>query len=116
MVFRASAPGRRMMSEKFEGSERPRPKEERAGANKDIAPVLKGWDYETGSINVRKIVGIDGREKLQMRLDLGLLQMEVHGRPDGVRPHGKESYLEYFEDKLDRYKRENGGSVVGFAL
>jgi hypothetical protein len=101
------------MSEKSERSAAGR--EDRAAQSKDIAPVLKGWDYETGSINVRKIVGLDGREKLQMRLDLGLLQMEVHGRPDGVRPHGKESYLEYYEDKLSRHRRENG-STVGFAL
>ena len=36
----------------------------------------------------RKIVGEDGKEKLQVRLDLGLLQMELNGRPDGERPHG----------------------------
>lgn len=105
------------MSEKFERSagRDDRGREDRASESKDIAPVLKGWDYEAGSINVRKIVGVDGKEKLQMRLDLGLLQMEVHGRPDGVRPHGKESYLEYFEEKLIRHKREKG-SVEGFAL
>ena len=32
-----------------------------------------------------------------MRIDLGLLQMEVSGRPDGDRPHGHESLLEYHE-------------------
>ena len=30
---------------------------------KDIAPLLKGWDYEAGAINVRKITGLDGKEK-----------------------------------------------------
>src|SRR5882757_8022705 len=113
MVYFRDAREKIAMSER---DERSHGREERGSAeSKDITPMLKGWDYETGSINVRKIVGIDGKEKLQMRLDLGLLQMEVHGRPDGVRPHGRESYLEYFEDKLDRYKRENG-SVLGFAL
>ena len=28
--------------------------------SKDITPVLKGWDYEAGTINVRKINGVDG--------------------------------------------------------
>src|SRR4051794_7634989 len=54
--------------------------------SKDVTPVLRGWDYESGTINVRKIYGLDGQPKLQMRLDLGLLQMEMNGRPDGVRP------------------------------
>jgi hypothetical protein len=62
--------------------------------SRDITPVLKGWDYEPGTINVRKVVGNDGIPKLQMRLDLGLFQMEMTGRPDGVRPHGHESLLD----------------------
>src|SRR5437016_11479202 len=105
------------MSEK---SERPGQREERSAAShdlgKDISTVLKGWDYEAGAINVRKIPGLDGREKLQMRLDLGLLQMELTGRPDGCRPHGRESYLEYYEDQRRGYEKENGGASAGFAL
>ena len=92
-----------MSSDPFEpGIPPPNPSEKRASQSKDIAPVLRGWEYEPGSINVRKISGLDGREKIQMRLDLGLLQMEVTGRPDGERPHGCESLLEYFEKRLDR--------------
>src|SRR3954466_2778949 len=87
----------------------------RPGETKDIAPALRGWGYEAGAINVRKITGLDGREKLQMRLDLGLLQMEVHGRPDGHRPHGKESYLHYYEEQLTRHMRSHG-SDDGFNL
>lgn len=83
--------------------------------SKDITPVLKGWDYESGTINVRKINGSDGAPKLQMRLDLGLLQMEMTGRPDGARPHGFESLLEYHEDQLADFRRMNG-SDIGFAL
>jgi hypothetical protein len=82
---------------------------------KDISPVLNGWEYEPGAINVRKVPGLDGREKLQMRLDLGLLQMEVTGRPDGHRPHGCESILEYFEKKLSQHRR-NYGTTSGFHL
>jgi hypothetical protein len=83
--------------------------------NKDIAPVLNGWDYEPGTINVRKIRGTDGLPKLQMRQDLGLLQMELTGRPDGQRPHGFESLLEYHEKKLREHKRRNG-TELGFHL
>jgi hypothetical protein len=83
--------------------------------SKDITPVLRGWDYESGTINVRKIYGLDGQPKLQMRLDLGLLQMEMNGRPDGVRPHGYESLLEYFENKLSDHTRRNG-TELGFQI
>jgi len=85
------------------------------GGNKDIQPILKGWDYEAGSINVRKVRGADGEPKLQMRLDLGLLQMELNGRPDGQRPHGYESLLEYFQAQLDEHASANG-TELGFHL
>jgi len=83
---------------------------------KDITPVLRGWDYEPGTINVRKVSGLDGSPKLQMRQDLGLLQMEMTGRPDGRRPHGYESLLEYFETQLADHRRRNEGNEDGFHL
>lgn len=82
---------------------------------KDITPILKGWEYETGTINVRKIIGLDGEPKVQMRLDLGLLQMEMHGRPDGNRPFGCESLLDYHEKQLRSHRRRNG-TELGFHL
>jgi UvrB/UvrC motif-containing protein len=88
---------------------------EAKSAPKDITPMLKGWDYEPGTINVRKISGIDGSPKLQMRLDLGLLQMEMTGRPDGVRPHGCESLLDYFEQQLTDHRTQHG-TELGFHL
>ena len=86
-----------------------------AGSSKDISHVLKGWDYESGTINVRKVTGTDGSLKLQMRLDLGLLQMELTGRPDGARPHGCESLLDYFEDQLKDHEARNG-TDLGFQI
>ena len=83
--------------------------------SKDILPMLKGWDYEPGTINVRKINGLDGKPKLQMRLDLGLLQMELSGRPDGAKPHGYDSLLDYYEEQLKEHKSTNG-SELGFHL
>jgi hypothetical protein len=63
----------------------------------DLNTILKDWPHESGAIKVRKIVGLDGREKLQLRIDLGVLQMEMSGRPDGTRPHGAESLLAYHQ-------------------
>lgn len=67
----------------------------------DLSSILKQWPYESGQINVRLITGDDGEPKVQMRLDLGLLQMEAFGRPDGERPQGYESLLEYFESLVE---------------
>ncbi len=94
---------------------RPEPRTEGRASNKDITPVLRGWDYEPGTINVRKVSGLDGAPKLQMRLDLGLLQMEMTGRPDGTRPHGCESLLDYFEKQLIDHRRRNG-TDLGFQI
>src|SRR5207237_2582025 len=45
----------------------------------------------------------------------GLLQMEMSGRPDGMRPHGHESLLDYFESLLADHQRRNG-TDLGFHL
>jgi hypothetical protein len=81
----------------------------------DIGQTLRDWPYEPGQITVRKISGNDGREKIQLRLDLGLLQMETTGRPDGARPHGRESLLSYYEQKLQDHKDAHG-TDEGFKL
>lgn len=68
----------------------------------DLNWLVKDWSHESGSIKVRKIMGLDGREKLQLRIDLGLLQMEMEGRPDGQRPHNCESLLIYHQRRAKR--------------
>src|SRR6266513_884274 len=68
----------------------------------DLNTILKDWPHENGHVKVRKITGLDGREKLQLRVDLGVLQMEVTGRPDGQRPHNCESLLEYHQRRAVR--------------
>ncbi len=65
--------------------------------NQDIRPILAGWDFEPDRVQVRIISGQDRTEKIQMRIDLGLIQMEIDGRPDGERPEGYESLLELYE-------------------
>ncbi|MEM8758083.1 MAG: UvrB/UvrC motif-containing protein [Planctomycetota bacterium] len=67
----------------------------------DLTELLEGWPYEPGRINVRLIERADGERRLQVRLDLGVLQMELDGRPDGHRPHGFESLLDVYEAGLN---------------
>lgn len=64
--------------------------------NFDISGILKGWDYDPTSVSARWVKGADGRLKVQLRLDLGLFQMEAEGRPDGSRPRGYRSLLDYY--------------------
>jgi hypothetical protein len=59
----------------------------------DLNDMLRDWPHEPGQIKVRRILGSDGKEKIQLRIDLGVIQMETTGRPDGERPHGCESLL-----------------------
>jgi hypothetical protein len=66
-------------------------------SNLDLNNLLEGWPHEPGQVKARKIIGRDGREKVQLRIDLGLIQMELHGRPDGHRPNGFESLLQYHQ-------------------
>jgi len=68
----------------------------------DLNTILKDWPHENGNVKVRKVAGLDGREKLQLRVDLGVLQMEMTGRPDGQRPHNCESLLEYYQRRAAR--------------
>lgn len=78
----------------------------------DISGILAGWTYNADQINARRVIADDGEERIQVRLDLGILQMHTTGRPDGSRPMGYESLLEYFEDQLDNSeedRRHEGG-------
>lgn len=61
----------------------------------DIDHVLKNWPYEPGEVAARLVTVNKDREVLQMRIDLGVLQLEVEGRPDGARPGGAETYFDY---------------------
>jgi len=84
--------------------------------NFDISHLLEQWDYQPGQVVVRRFVGKDGTEKIQLRVDLGLLQMNAHGRPDGKRPFGHPSLLDYYLAKLQQHARAHDGSEEGFVL
>lgn len=60
-----------------------------------IDQILQQWAYEPGEVSARLVRGADERELLQMRIDMGILQLEVSGRPDGTRPGGAETYFDY---------------------
>jgi hypothetical protein len=77
---------------------------------RDVDDAIHGWPYEpeSGEVIAREVQARDGRTVVQIRVELGVLQLEVNGRPDGSRPHGFSSYLEYL-----RYRSTARGIVSG---
>ncbi|MCX7416228.1 MAG: UvrB/UvrC motif-containing protein [Planctomycetota bacterium] len=69
---------------------------------RDIDTLLKHWDFQPGEANARLIKAKNGRDVLQMRIDMGVLQMETAFRPDGLRPHGAETYFDYLVGEVIR--------------
>src|SRR5580704_16758324 len=84
--------------------------------NFDISHILEQWDYQPGTASVRKFTGKDGVEKIQVRLDLGRLQMNALGRPDGKRPLGHASLYEYYQSRLHKHLAAHNGSDDDFNL
>lgn len=84
----------------------------------DMAGLLASWPLDPSTPRVRVVEGLDGRHKVQVRLDLGVLQMEMDGRPDGLRPGGRESLLDLVRedasaeplapDRLEALRHEAG--------
>jgi len=64
----------------------------------DIDKVLQNWPFEEHCLRLRVVEAADGRDVIQIRVELGVLQLETVGRPDGVRPNGFSSYLDYLYD------------------
>jgi hypothetical protein len=74
----------------------------------DIDYVLEGWEYKPGMVQARLVNAGGGRQVIQMRIDLGILQLETAGRPDGAKPHGHSTYLGYLrEQSRQAEKAEN---------
>lgn len=84
--------------------------------NFDISQVLNQWPYEPGDVQVRRFRAKDGLEKIQLRVDLGILQMNAEGRPDGKKPFGHESLLEHHLARRQRHLEANPGNPEGFTL
>jgi hypothetical protein len=87
-----------------------------ARMNLDISELLNSWEYQAGQIVVRRFQGKDGKEKIQLRVDLGLLQMDAFGRPDGKKPFGHETLFEHYQNKLGKYKETHNDEDEGYKL
>src|SRR5262249_47652852 len=65
----------------------------------DIDAALRGWDFKPGVVQARLVQASDGRQVIQMRVDLGIFEIENPGRPDGRRPPGCLNYFEYLKQQ-----------------
>jgi hypothetical protein len=69
----------------------------------DIDRILQEWAFQPGEVLARRVKAVDGRHVLQMRVDMGLLQLEETGRPDGQRPGGATTYYEFLKDEAFKH-------------
>jgi len=77
----------------------------------DIGHILRNWPYNPGEdLIVRIVEDIDG-PKLQIRIDMGIIQMEMDGNPTDEKPEGFESWFEYY---LQKHKQEEANQVDDF--
>src|SRR5437762_1499086 len=73
--------------------------------SQDIDAALRDWEFKPGEVQARQVEAGDGRQVLQMRMDLGIVQMETEGRPDGTRPSDFPTYFQYLASQAAKKKR-----------
>ncbi|RUL88127.1 hypothetical protein TsocGM_09095 [Tautonia sociabilis] len=80
---------------------------------RDIDEALRGWPYdpEIDEVEAREVRARDGRTVVQVRIDLGILQMELDGRPDGACPRGFTTYLDYLRHRSRIRRRRRNAPV-----
>jgi hypothetical protein len=78
---------------------------EESVVNQDIDFILENWEYKPGIAQARLVQAHDRRQVIQLRVDLGVLQLETTGRPDGTRPHGHTTYFHYLQEQ-ERLSRQ----------
>ena len=81
----------------------------------DLTPILADWEFEPGRTNVRFVRTRDGGRAIQIRLELGILQLAYAGRPDGERPHGEDSLLDWQLKRLQAHLASQG-TPEGFRI
>jgi hypothetical protein len=74
-------------------------------AKQDIDHILKRWPFDPLTVNVR-LLELSQRRVLQMRVDMGVLQLEIEGRPDGGKPGGSNTYFEFLQKKARKRDAE----------
>src|SRR5580704_14259878 len=69
--------------------------------NQDIDFILQDWEFKPGIVQPRLVQTQTGRQVIQLHIELGVLQIETSGRPDGTSPHGFPTYFEYMREQAN---------------
>ena len=78
----------------------------------DLSQILQEWPWRPGRLDVRRLQAPDGRFLLQVRVELGLLQIEADGRPDGLDFRGSPSALDHFRKGAARLDPEDTAALA----
>lgn len=81
----------------------------------DLETLLREWPFDPSGPKARLVPGQDGRPKIQLRVELGVLQMEMTGRPDGLIPHGCESLLDHYEQQARKTKLHGQATIFNLS-
>ena len=82
----------------------------------DLEALFDEWPHDPSDDdkNVRVVRAGDGRRVIQVRVRCGMFQWEFEGRPDGRRPYGFPSLLDYHRHGIEELTRKEGpGSSLG---
>jgi len=79
------------------------------GPEVDLSRILGDWPIGGNRPTVRMVRTASGGRVVQVRLELGILQFALTGRPDGRRPHGADSLLDWHIDRLEVHRLRTGG-------
>jgi hypothetical protein len=66
----------------------------------DLTDFLREWPFD-GNSTVRFMTTTDGREIMQVRLPLGVEQLELEGRPDGLTVEGGGTALDLYRERQE---------------
>jgi len=78
----------------------------------DIDFLLGEWPFQLGVAQARMITARDGRQVIQLRIDLGVLQLETTGRPDGASPQGHATFFDYLKEQARLARKMNQEFVM----
>ncbi|MBC02523.1 MAG: hypothetical protein CMJ34_04355 [Phycisphaerae bacterium] len=82
----------------------------------DITAILEAWRFDPERVNVRFIEAVDGRPLIQVRVEMGLLQMNRDGRPDGGRDELEALEAEIIADEGFRIDAERAAALRAEAV
>lgn len=72
--------------------------------NEDIEHILQNWPYEPDEDLIVRVIETAEGPGLQMRIDMGIIQMKLDGHPTGEKPEDFESWLKYYEKQKKQYE------------